>query len=585
MQSGTKRKRVPLELGIGPEAAPAVPETPSDSLAGLASAPVPEPPAGFSPNGRLPQPALGVDWKSPWREFRSSVGAFFSGQRAPKDDELPEDSDLRVHWIKGRNSPWAFAAASAWHVIVVVLLVLPIWGFLPATAHNLAPPQIEVSWTAPQDLPPIHLPAPVLPAAKPEPSKAIAPKIAEKQPPAREGADAFHPRQTILSIPVRITHPRQTLIEPAAPMAPPKIDPQLPNLVQWAANTPAPAVRLQLAPSMAAPRMRERRMRRAVAPEIANLEKNPGPLNIASSAVVNPAPRMPMVPMSAATARFQNHRVDGAEAPQVNAASGEAGLRDVIALSASPAPPAPVVAVPRGNLAARIAMSPSGMRRGTPNGAGTGSTNRGAGGAAGHGSLPAAVSISGGNGRAAGSGGGIAPRRAPKLMLAPMNSLPGPPPPNFRRGPANVSSLAPNESPEALFAGRDIHTLNITLPNVTSMTGNWTLNFVQLDEGTSPFNRPTGVLSGPLPIIKVDPRYPPEAIRKNIEGEVVLYAIIRANGSVDSIQVVRRLDPVLDQCAVQALAQWKFRPAARNGKPVAVEAIVHIPFNYHAPEQ
>lgn len=540
----------------------------------------------FSPLGRLPRLDLGIDWESPWREFHSSAGDFFSGQRAPKSDELPADSDLRVQWIEGKNSPWAFAASSVWHVIAVALLVLPIWGFLPATAHNLAPPDIEVSFTAPLDLPPIHLQAPAVPAAKPERHAGPLPKAVEKQPPAPDGADAFHPRQTILSIPVRITHPRQTLIEPAAPMAPPKIDPQLPNLVQWAANTPAPNPELQIAPSASAPTMRERKISSAVAPEIANVERTSGPLDIASSAAVNAAPQMPIAPMSAATARFRNRRIDGAAAPQVNATGGDASLRNVVALSASPAPPAPVVEVPRGNLAARVAISPAGAHRGVPGGASTGvATTSSARTAGGSGSLPASVSVSGGSGRAVASGGGIAASRAPsRLMLKPMYSLPEPRM-NARTGPADVANLAPHERPEDLFAGKEIHSLNIALPDVTSVSGNWVLTFAQLDESTSPFNRPTGVLSGPEPIVKVDPRYPAEAIRENIEGEVVLYAIIRANGTVDSIQVVRHLDPLLDPEAVAALGQWKFVPAKRNGKPVDVEAIIHIPFNYKPPEQ
>jgi protein TonB len=68
-----------------------------------------------------------------------------------------------------------------------------------------------------------------------------------------------------------------------------------------------------------------------------------------------------------------------------------------------------------------------------------------------------------------------------------------------------------------------------------------------------------------------------------VQGEVVLYAIIRKDGSVDSIQVVRGLDPQLDQNAIQALGEWKFRPATRAGRPVDVEAVVHIPFLYQNP--
>jgi len=68
-----------------------------------------------------------------------------------------------------------------------------------------------------------------------------------------------------------------------------------------------------------------------------------------------------------------------------------------------------------------------------------------------------------------------------------------------------------------------------------------------------------------------------------VQGEVVLYGIIRKDGSVDSIQVLRGLDPQLDQNAIQALSEWKFRPATRAGHPVDVEAVVHIPFLYQNP--
>jgi TonB family protein len=65
----------------------------------------------------------------------------------------------------------------------------------------------------------------------------------------------------------------------------------------------------------------------------------------------------------------------------------------------------------------------------------------------------------------------------------------------------------------------------------------------------------------------------------------VLYAIIRKNGSVDSIRVMRSVDPQLDRDAANALAQWKFRPGTRAGVPVDIEAVVHIPFNYAIPAQ
>jgi len=70
-------------------------------------------------------------------------------------------------------------------------------------------------------------------------------------------------------------------------------------------------------------------------------------------------------------------------------------------------------------------------------------------------------------------------------------------------------------------------------------------------------------------------------VAEHIDGEVILYAVIRSDGSVDSIQLVKGIDEQLDGNAMRALAQWKFRPAERNGEAVSLEAIVHIPF--HAP--
>ena len=130
--------------------------------------------------------------------------------------------------------------------------------------------------------------------------------------------------------------------------------------------------------------------------------------------------------------------------------------------------------------------------------------------------------------------------------------------------------------------------MNVNNPNVSSASGSWILKFAELDESggsADPAKQErAGALSGPIAERKVDPRYPQSLIRAHVEGEVVLYAIIRADGSVDSIQVARSLDKELDQYAMEALAQWKFKPATRNGQPVALEAIVHIPFKARLPE-
>jgi TonB family protein len=552
------------------------------------------------PHSRLPRLDLGVDWSSPWQEFRASLKALFTGPRAPKDEET-SNPHLRVDWVRGKFAGRAFAASALWHVAAVLILLLPIWGFLLNATPNLAPVRIELTWYNPaQDLPQIRLPGP---AKKPSPPGDPA------KPLARRGADAFHPRQTILSTPVKVTHPRQTLIQPDAPPAPPKIVPQLPNIVEWAATTPAPKLKQpRITPTNAAPKMRRRAVQNVAAPDIGKTEKNLGPLNIAAAPEVNHQPKMPVVPMSAAVAQPRERRVEEGADPELGqiTSPGDSSLHRVIALSATPGPPAPEVNVPQGNLAARIAISPEGGSPGVPGGAehglmnnggsggngssmgGTGGANGsgvGAGGGGGAGSLGAEVSISGGSNPSSTSGGGIQPARSHstgKLNLKPMAPLSASadPAPSTRRGPADVSKFDPSLPPEKILSGKEIFTLHVNMPNLTSVTGSWLLHCAQLDEGDLPGLRPKGALSGPVPLEKVDPKYPPELVKQHVEGEVILYAIIRSDGKVDSIQMVRGLDPQLNRNSMDALARWKFRPGTRDGKPIDIEAVIYIPFHF-----
>ncbi|MGH9747909.1 MAG: TonB family protein [Candidatus Acidiferrales bacterium] len=553
----------------------------------------------LSPHSRLPRLDLGVDWESPWQEFRTSVRDFFTGPRAPKNAGAG-NSMFRVEWVRDKVPGWAFTASTLWHILIVLLLILPIWGFLPVTQDNLAPVRIELTYLPSQDLPPISPPGPV---SKPSPAGDPA------KPLPQLGADAYHPRQTILSIPLHVTHPRQTLIQPDAPMAAPKIDTPLPNMVQWSAPA-IPRPQFRISPTKVAPRMQRRAAQDVAAPEIPNAEKNPGPLNVAATPIANQQPQLPISPMStaaAASVRRQTNQ-DVGPAPEVGAASaGDPDLHQVIALSASPAPPAAEVSVPSGNSAAHVAISPEGKQAGVPggvergapgnggsggnaesmggtNGAGGATRGSGGGGNTNHGSAPVGVSISGGSNTGGTSGGGITPagtRPSGKLnlKLAPSSEPPG----SARRATIDVSHLDPGLQPEKILSGKEILPLRVNMPNMTSVAGSWIFNCAQLDEGGGPAFQQKGNLSGPEPLEKVDPKYPQSIIEQHVDGEVVLYAIIRKDGSVDSIQIVRRLEPQLDRNSMEALARWKFKPGTRAGVPVDFEAVVHIPFRFRNP--
>src|SRR2546428_713124 len=171
----------------------------------------------------------------------------------------------------------------------------------------------------------------------------------------------------------------------------------------------------------------------------------------------------------------------------------------------------------------------------------------------------------------------------------PQHLSPFPPPqarlhPLFRRKgtwPPNFAALPPADQPEQIFASRKIYKMLVNMPNLNSATGSWILNFSELRENSGGPRTDSSEVSAPGPLRKVDPKYPPTLINEHVEGEVVLYAVIRRDGSVDSIQLVRGIDEQLDANAMNALSQWKFRPATKQGIPVELEAIVHIPF--HAP--
>jgi TonB family protein len=95
-------------------------------------------------------------------------------------------------------------------------------------------------------------------------------------------------------------------------------------------------------------------------------------------------------------------------------------------------------------------------------------------------------------------------------------------------------------------------------------------------------SNPAQVASGPvLPaeiISKPTPTYTAEARSLGIQGEVLLEVVLQASGSLQVVRVVRGLGHGLDDNAVKAAEQIRFRPAMRNGQPVASTVVLHIVF-------
>ena len=88
-----------------------------------------------------------------------------------------------------------------------------------------------------------------------------------------------------------------------------------------------------------------------------------------------------------------------------------------------------------------------------------------------------------------------------------------------------------------------------------------------------------GGVAPPKVLTQIPPQYTDEARAAHYNGTVVVEAIVRQDGTLDVIRIVRGLDYGLTERAIEALKQWKFDPAVKNGKAVAVS--LNIEVNFH----
>ena len=89
----------------------------------------------------------------------------------------------------------------------------------------------------------------------------------------------------------------------------------------------------------------------------------------------------------------------------------------------------------------------------------------------------------------------------------------------------------------------------------------------------------TGGIVAPKLLYQVNPEYSEEARKARFEGTVLLEAVVRKDGTIDTVRLLRHLGFGLDQNAIDALKQWRFRPATKNGTPVDSFLNVEVHFN------
>ncbi len=373
----------------------------------------------------------------------------------------------------------------------------------------------------------------------------------------------------------QVTLTQQTVVEPTADVSKMKSKLNMPVLAQ---------------PSVVEP---------PLSPD--QLKLNRGEINMAQMTPQVEAPKLP-VPAQRAAGVGDSAGADAAgkgvpAQPSIQGLQSSKGQGQIIALGLSPADVRGPIEVPSGNRAGEFHASPGGKpdAPGTPNITGTpGATNGGAGGGKGNGSgngsgngnAPAGISVGAAPPGAATAAVAGTPGKSPsdaqkeanrKLIAAAMNpSVPSVSRPPVTPPPPTMSDSEEDAVERQVFGSKKYYSLVLNMPNLTSATGSWIVRFAELKQSDNKI-----AIAAPVAVSKVDPAYPADAMRDNVEGTVTLYAVIHADGTVSGIKVLNSVDPRLDYAAAVALSRWQFRPGTKNGDPVELEAVVMIPFRKH----
>jgi periplasmic protein TonB len=90
-----------------------------------------------------------------------------------------------------------------------------------------------------------------------------------------------------------------------------------------------------------------------------------------------------------------------------------------------------------------------------------------------------------------------------------------------------------------------------------------------------------GGVSAPKLIYQPDPEYSEEARKAKFQGTCVLWVVVGPDGKPRDIRVARTLGLGLDEKALEAVKSWRFEPARKDGKPVAVSINVEVDFRLY----
>ncbi len=143
--------------------------------------------------------------------------------------------------------------------------------------------------------------------------------------------------------------------------------------------------------------------------------------------------------------------------------------------------------------------------------------------------------------------------------------------------PLRPSSRTIPSSIDARFEGRSVYTMVVPIENLPDYGGDWILWFAEREQ--KPGDAPS--MRAPVPFRKLEPVSAMLAGNR-VERRLQIAAVIKQDGRVDRISLLRRAAPSVEQAVIQDLESWEFKPATRGGMPVDVDVVIEIPFNLTA---
>jgi hypothetical protein len=305
-------------------------------------------------------------------------------------------------------------------------------------------------------------------------------------------------------------------------------------------------------------------------------------------------PEMPVPPPSApAPAPTQaSASLDASSAPGPEAQSSSSTGSGLVVISTDPGQASDMVALPMGNRYADFSISGAGGGSGAPNGSGHATSGVGTGGGAGgdsstglgRGETGGGGGKSGGSGSlsisgSAGGGGAVSGTLGPGVPLSMVYPVMTNMLPRKNATIVSVGSIGGGGLGVygALKCGK-IYTIFMQMPGKA-----WTLQYCQAGEGAAKTTPTTSTvvhmeqgISPPDPDERFDFKRLPLPEDK-IHKLIVLKGLLKEDGTVEGLQVHQGLLPMMDEAARLAFGRWKFRPATRGGKPIAVNILVGVP--------